>query len=165
MTEGVLFRVGKSVRKSDLNRTIATVFDEEQLHNITQADAVALYGFTLAKSPPQHQGLLFKHPDGLADLSLWIMPDNRSDGALEDFITSCIIKSEEFLFRLAQKSVTALKEPKFKPTQVAKAEVATWLAWQKAPGRGPYYALQEGSIDMSCQSFLGLSDWLERLYR
>ena len=88
MTEGVLFRVGKSV---------------------------ALYGFTLAKSPPQHQGLLFKHPDGLADLGLWIMPDNRSDGALEDFITSCIIKSEEFLFQLAQKSVTALKEPKFKP--------------------------------------------------
>lgn len=37
---GVLFRVGKSVRKSDKDkgRVIATVFDEEQLYNITQSD-------------------------------------------------------------------------------------------------------------------------------
>ncbi|MCF7969692.1 MAG: AAA family ATPase [Methylococcaceae bacterium] len=37
-TEGVLFRVGKSVRSSDEGRVIATVFDKEQLYNITQSD-------------------------------------------------------------------------------------------------------------------------------
>lgn len=36
--EGVLFRVGQSVRASDKGRVIATVFDEEQLYNITQSD-------------------------------------------------------------------------------------------------------------------------------
>jgi len=36
--EGVLFRVGRSVKKSDNGKIIATVFDEEQLKNITQAD-------------------------------------------------------------------------------------------------------------------------------
>lgn len=36
--EGVLIRVGRSVRASDHGRVIATVFDEEQLVNITQAD-------------------------------------------------------------------------------------------------------------------------------
>lgn len=36
--EGVLFRVGKSVRHSDRGQVIATVFDEEQLYNITQSD-------------------------------------------------------------------------------------------------------------------------------
>lgn len=36
--EGVLFRVGRSVRASERGRVIATVFDEEQLFNITQAD-------------------------------------------------------------------------------------------------------------------------------
>jgi hypothetical protein len=34
----VLFRVGKSVRVSDKDRIIATVFDEDQLFNITQSD-------------------------------------------------------------------------------------------------------------------------------
>lgn len=36
--DGVLFRVGKSVRNSDNGKIIATVFDEEQLFNITQSD-------------------------------------------------------------------------------------------------------------------------------
>mgnify|MGYP000518187346 CR=1 FL=1 len=36
--EGVLFRVGKSVRKSEKGRVIATVFDKKQLYNITQSD-------------------------------------------------------------------------------------------------------------------------------
>jgi hypothetical protein len=36
--EGMLFRIGRSVRKSDEGRVIATAFDETQLSNITQAD-------------------------------------------------------------------------------------------------------------------------------
>ena len=36
--DGVLFRVGRSVRNSDRGRVIATVFDEAALFNITQAD-------------------------------------------------------------------------------------------------------------------------------
>jgi len=36
--EGVLFRVGRSVRESDRGQVIATVFDEQALYNITQAD-------------------------------------------------------------------------------------------------------------------------------
>jgi AAA15 family ATPase/GTPase len=35
---GVLFRVGKSARKSDPGRVIATVLEEEALYNITQND-------------------------------------------------------------------------------------------------------------------------------
>ncbi len=36
--DGILFRVGKSVRTSDNGKVIATVFDEDQLFNITQSD-------------------------------------------------------------------------------------------------------------------------------
>ncbi|ALG68553.1 AAA family ATPase [Beggiatoa leptomitoformis] len=36
--EGVLFRVGKSVRQSNHGQIIATVFNEEQLYSITQSD-------------------------------------------------------------------------------------------------------------------------------
>lgn len=36
--DGALFRVGKSVRTSDAGKVIATVFDEDQLFNITQSD-------------------------------------------------------------------------------------------------------------------------------
>ncbi len=36
--EGVLFRVGRSIKSSDQGRIIATVFDEDKLFSITQAD-------------------------------------------------------------------------------------------------------------------------------
>ncbi|WP_031438513.1 AAA family ATPase [Methylobacter tundripaludum] len=36
--EGILFRVGQSVRTSDTGRVISTVFDGEQLYSITQSD-------------------------------------------------------------------------------------------------------------------------------
>ena len=36
--EGVLFRVGRSVKESNRGQVIATVFDEESLYNITQTD-------------------------------------------------------------------------------------------------------------------------------
>lgn len=38
MDDGVLFRLGRSVRTSDQGRVIATVFDEAALQNITQKD-------------------------------------------------------------------------------------------------------------------------------
>jgi hypothetical protein len=37
-TDGVLFRLGRSVRTSDQGKVIATVFDEAALQNITQTD-------------------------------------------------------------------------------------------------------------------------------
>ena len=37
-TEGVLFRIGRSVRTSDQGKVIATIFDEQKLLNITQSD-------------------------------------------------------------------------------------------------------------------------------
>lgn len=37
-TDGVLFRLGRSVRASDNGKIIATVFDEAALQNVTQAD-------------------------------------------------------------------------------------------------------------------------------
>ena len=34
--EGVLFRMGRSVRKSDNGKVIATEFDEDELYNLTK---------------------------------------------------------------------------------------------------------------------------------
>lgn len=37
-TEGVLFRMGRSARKSNYGQIMATVFDKDELYNITQSD-------------------------------------------------------------------------------------------------------------------------------
>ena len=127
---------------------------------------VGPFGFSLAKRSPQQRGLVFANSDGLADLGLWVMPDNRSDGCLEDFLQGCVCQAERSLFGRAQEAVGALPQPrKFKAPQVTKAELATWLAWQRSPGRGLYYAVQEGLLDIEGQPFTGLTDWLRLIYR
>ena len=53
-------------------------------------------------------GLLFKHTDGLPDFGLWIMPDNASDGMLEDWISQSIYPGEQTLFAHATAVVGSL---------------------------------------------------------
>ena len=125
---------------------------------------VAPYGFTLR---PNHSvaGPLFQHDDGLADFGLWVMPNNSDEGMLEDWIKSCIHSDEHALFTHAEEVVGELSPPKFKTIHRSKAEVATWLAWQKKPGHGLYHAVEEEQlIDMNCASFQELSDWLNHIY-
>lgn len=130
-------------------------------------DIVTPAGFMLPKRPPpQQRGILFTHTDGFADLGLWIMPNNRHDGCLEDFVQACVIPAEQPLFTRAQAVVAALPSPRrFSETKLAKAEMATWLSWQADPGRGPHYAMQAGLLSVDAEPFIGLAGWLRHIYR
>jgi hypothetical protein len=129
-------------------------------------EIVTPFGFGLARNVGKPQGgLVFQHSDGLADLGLWVMPDNQKEGMLEDWIKDCIIQAEQLLFQHATKVIESLAQPKFKSIHRSKAEVATWLAWQETPGHGLYYALKEQLLDPNNTLFLGLTSWLAHMYR
>src|SRR5665648_119352 len=110
------------------------------------AKIVAPYGFTLISNPVG--GILFEHDDGLADFGLWVMPNNRDEGMLEDWIKSCVHPDEVVLFKHAKEVVCELSQPKFKPIHRSKAIVATWLAWQEKPGHGLYRIVEDNLIDL-----------------
>jgi len=126
------------------------------------AKIVEQNGFTLASNPVA--GVLFQHDDGLADIGLWVMPNNGDEGMLEDWIKSCVHSDEHKLFTHAQEVVDTLPLTKFKPIHISKAEVATWLAWQKQPGHGLYRAVEDQLIDMNSKLFLELKVWLTHIY-
>lgn len=123
---------------------------------------VTLYGFTLASNPVG--GVLFQHNDGLADFGLWVMPNNCDEGMLEDWIKSCVHENEHELFEHAEIVVDTLPQTKFKSIRISKAEVATWLAWQKQPGHGLYRAIEDELIDTNSALFKELSVWLTHIY-
>ena len=126
------------------------------------AKIVEWNGFTLASNPVA--GVLFQHDDGLADFGLWVMPNNCDEGMLEDWIKSCVHSDEYKLFAHAETVVDTLPQIKFKSIHISKAEVATWLAWQKQPGHGLYRAVEDQLIDMDSKLFLELKDWLTHIY-
>jgi len=126
-------------------------------------DMVNPFGFEL--DPASENGLCFKHADGFADLGLWIMPDNHDEGMLEDWIKTCVKVDEQTLFQSASSAVQDLENPKFSAHLTSKAEVATWLAWQKQPGHGLYVALNDDLLDGDRPLFKAIEQWLLGIFK
>lgn len=71
-------------------------------------------------------------------VGVWLMPDNRRTGALEDFLRD-LIELGDRLLPHAEASTAGAKElgARFRSVDTNKAVLHTWLAWQREPGR-PY---------------------------
>lgn len=121
------------------------------------------FGFDAVQRPGV-SGFLFTHAEGFHDVGVWIMPNNRDDGMLEDWIKLSLDPAEQNLFTQAVNSCAALKAPKFKPIHKIKANVATWLSWQAAPGRGMEYSIQENLVDWTSPSGQHLVSWLVHVF-
>ena len=81
---------------------------------------------------------LIVEPDDEEQLivGVWIMPDNRVNGMMEDFV-ACMIPEGDRLLDEADATLKHLEENKlnrYKPVHYAKARIHTWLAWQDEPG-------------------------------
>lgn len=124
---------------------------------------LAPFGYTLKTTQPA--GLMYEHHDGLADIGVWVMPDNQRPGTLEDWAPQCLHPQEHPLFAHARSAVQTLPEPpKFTPLQRSKAEVATWLAWQAHPGHGLDQAVRDGLFDTESQGYRQLTRWLNQTF-
>lgn len=109
-------------------------------------------------------GFCFTHQDGLKDFGLWIMPDNRCDGILEDFIKGSVIEAERKLLEHACQTVAALPNPKFKPNRKSKAEVASWMAWQASPGQALSGAVGARLLDFESGLAWRYTQWLRKVF-
>jgi hypothetical protein len=114
-----------------------------------------------------HNGLIYKHiHDSSPRFGAWIMPNNSNDGTLEDWIISCINKSEDKIFTHVKNTITQLEPDlrKFKPLYQSKAEIATWLAWQKKPGQQFESIFKDELIDTKNEKFLQFTQWLSTIF-
>lgn len=129
------------------------------------ADVLARQGW-LPTSTPSTKGEFFRHPDGLPDVGLWVMPDHGADGMLEDFVMPLVVGvDQQRLFQHAQATVGELPVVLFdKKLHTAKAQVATWRAWQKAPGGSLGKVMQSGALDLRLSPASEFIDWLKATF-
>ena len=127
---------------------------------------LANHGFNSGAVPAlQREGEVFTHVSG-AEVGLWIMPDHFSDGLFENFLLPTIAASGQALLQTAQTTVSGLGgQQLFKPIHQPKAELATWLAWQKEPGISPSYAYSQDLFDKQHPNLIALSTWLTRVFK
>ena len=124
-----------------------------------------LYADIPEECPSDGLILLPINPDDIK-VGVWIMPNNRSNGMLEDFATFLIPKDDSLLPEVDKvlTDIETRKLNRYNPTHHSKARIHTWLAWQKDPGTPLGWAVTKKYLSATppiCQDFV---NWLNALY-
>ena len=111
-------------------------------------------------------GLEIVHADGVR-FGVWIMPDNRFTGMLEDFLLRLVPDDSRLLSELARDSVAEAKRngAPFRNVHERKAELHTWLAWQDPPGLRLHEAVEHTVLDPARAESRTFVTWFRRLFR
>jgi len=94
----------------------------------------------------------------------WIMPDNRSEGMLEDFVAG-LIRDHDSMLPLVDRFLRSIPadQQRFSPAHQPKARIHSWLAVSDRPGRPMGQAIKADKYmnahHPSAQPFL---DWIQR---
>ncbi len=101
-----------------------------------------------------------------ARVGVWLMPDNRKRGALEDFLQG-LIDGGDRLLPLAENSASKAKHlgARFSDRDALKAILHTWLAWQKEPGLPYGTAIRAHYFEVDSPHAEQFVAWFQRLFR
>ena len=100
------------------------------------------------------------------EVGVWLMPDNRHPGAIEEFLLALIDPADPLLDHAERATAEALAlGAAFPESAQKKAELRAWLAWQENPGFPYGRALARDYFDSSRSAADPFVDWFERLFR
>lgn len=103
--------------------------------------------------------------DGRLRIGIWLMPDNRSSGELEDFVGG-MIPSGDPVWPRAQSFIDCIPpaDRKFAPAKIQRAKVYTWLAARESP-RPMGLSIRAGDLDTSASNTTTFVEWLRELFK
>jgi hypothetical protein len=121
-------------------------------------------GYSLIPVDPLPDGTIIQQEDRPV-VGVWLMPDNKLPGMLEDFISFLIPHGDQLWVRAAEclKGVPE-EHRRFSPNHLAKAHIHTWLAWQEEPGTPLGLAITKRYLDAEALHARKLIDWIRRLF-
>lgn len=120
-------------------------------------------GFTIPEKLPE-EGLVVK--DGSRKAGVWIMPDNKTNGMLEDFI-SFLIPEDDALQHHAASALESIEKEnlnKYTKNHHSKAFIHTWLAWQAEPGVPMGQSITQRYLNVENEKCQKLIDWINKLF-
>lgn len=120
-------------------------------------------GFNSVPNAPDEQGTIITEANKPA-VGIWLMPDNRLPGLVEDF-AACLIPENDRLSELANKALDAIpvNERRFSNIHRSKAHIHTWLAWQTDPGTPMGLAITKKYLSADAPSAVNFLRWVDRL--
>jgi len=101
------------------------------------------------------------HGPNVPPAGLWLMPDNRLPGILEDFLAFLVPRGDALL-PLVDVFLDGIPEParRFAAKDRSKARLHTWLAAQEQPGRPLGQAIKARYLDAEATAVAPFLSWL-----
>ncbi len=103
--------------------------------------------------------------EGLPIVGIWLMPNNKLPGMLEDFV-ALLVPPEDLLWAKALESVNDIpsEHRRFTANHLSKAYIHTWLAWQEEPGTPLGSAITKRYFDPAASQAAAFISWIRKLY-
>jgi hypothetical protein len=131
-------------------------------------DQLIRAGYETVPSQPFGGGTILEPPTGrlLPRLGVWLMPDNQSNGILEDFLCFLVPAGGAKLLHHVRSSIAHIPtgDRLFNASAEPKAMIHTWFAWQADPGKPLGTAITARYLDPEVPQVDPLISWLKRLY-
>jgi hypothetical protein len=120
-------------------------------------------GFDLPDQPDP-EGTVLERADGKR-AGIWLMPDNRNPGKLEDFL-AVLVPEDDRCWPWSEESAIRAQAigAGFAPSDFIKARIHTWLAWQPEPGQPFGTAIRAATFAHHADAARGFLAWMNRLF-
>ena len=131
----------------------------DRLNRLRQEDH-----FDLPELPaqPEPSGTII---EGGLRIGIWLMPDNRSTGELEDFVGSMIPPADP-VWPLSQAYIDGIPQAdrRLAPRKTQRAKVHAWLAARESP-RPMGLAIKARDLDTNAANSTTFVEWLRKLFQ
>ena len=115
-------------------------------------------------SSPPIDGTIIESKNRNPRIGIWLMPDNKSSGELEDFVIQ-MIPDDDDIWPLAQIYINSIPKTsrKFKRQKRRRAELYAWLAARKIPSRIGW-TISSGDLNVDGKLTQSFVYWLVKLF-
>lgn len=130
-----LLRSLEQIVKVAENNLGVVVDTDEEIGKIWRRlrDRLRKIGYANLPLAPLPAGTIIESEE-LPKLGIWIMPDNSLPGKIEEFVKKLVPEKSAELWSFAEETIEKLPLTLFKEKDKTKAQIYTYLAWQKKPG-------------------------------
>lgn len=130
-------------------------------------DRLVTAGYAGIPSEPDPAGTVVAPPADslLPRVGVWLMPDNRVPGILEDFLRFLVPAAHPLMGHVEQ-SIDSIPSGHrlFADLKRPKACIHTWLAWQDEPGKPLGLSITARYLDPNQPAAGVFADWLHRTF-
>lgn len=161
--------IGVRVKESEIAALGILIDADTDLQSCWQAvtDRLRQAGYNQLPALPVPEGTVIPAPGDslLPRVGIWLMPDNRLPGILEDFLTFLVPPADP-LFAHVEGSIDQIPpgQRRFDDLKRPKAMIHTWLAWQQEPGKPLGQAISARYLDPHLPGADTFAQWLRRLF-